>query len=468
MDNSAKILLLGKTGVGKSSFINYFLGKNVAEAGAGKPVTTEYFIPHEVEGGRYPILIFDTKGLEAKGAYNQLDKIIQGIKQRNNSDDILNWFHTIFYVVSMTNPRFEDFEAMFISTLQKELSQHIHIIITHCDACKPENIANMRRTITEKLGNMENVEIFEVVCVSMKKRNGQVAEPYGREVISERVFDLLLKDVAYKLSFDYAHTLWNTWRQLVDDVFAEMDSFVDETVKFGTLLKFIKDDTQASENIDRRMEETFSKLDENIETIQRQTDERFNKILYPVAQLYASYRDTVTDSYVEGAELAFSDTFNWLDTNWMDELDDAALFEKVLPRMRKYMDENGEFSDGDNDSIGELFSMIGAGIGDLFSLKKNIKKALQEMKWELMYQSIPSQDEIQSKAFEQIVAFIKPDEPSASEALKNLKAAFGGLREGMDELTEGMAMLCQTAEANNGKIPDVNEIMRQILEEDQN
>lgn len=90
------------------------------------------------------------------------------------------------------------------------------------------------------------------------------------------------------------------------------------------------------------------------------------------------------------------------------------------------------------------------------------------MKWELMYQSIPSQSEIQSKAYEQIVAFIKPDEPSASEALKNLKATFGGLRETMDELTEGVAMLCQTAEANNGKILDVNEIMRQILEEDQN
>ena len=41
MANVVRILLLGKTGVGKSSFINYFLGKDVAAAGAGKPCTQE-------------------------------------------------------------------------------------------------------------------------------------------------------------------------------------------------------------------------------------------------------------------------------------------------------------------------------------------------------------------------------------------------------------------------------------------
>lgn len=41
MANVVRILLLGKTGVGKSSFINYFLGKDVAAAGAGRPCTQE-------------------------------------------------------------------------------------------------------------------------------------------------------------------------------------------------------------------------------------------------------------------------------------------------------------------------------------------------------------------------------------------------------------------------------------------
>lgn len=409
MENSAKILLLGKTGVGKSSFINYFLGKTVAKAAAGKPVTTDYFISYEIEDGRYPVEIFDTKGLEAIGAHNQLHEIINGIKQRNNSNDIFNWFHTIFYCVSMSKPRFEDFEASFVHRLQQELTQHIHVIITQCDTAKPESIANMRRTISEKLGNTENIEFFEVVSVSMKKRNGQVVESRGKEEISERVFDLLLEDISYKLSSDYAKILWNSLVDMIDGIFYDLDSFIDKTVKLKTLGRLIMDADETMDSINTRMDELFERVGENMEIIQKQTDERFMKILRPAAQLYNSYWGVVTNSYVENAGLAFSDASAWMDTDWMDEwADSGLLMAKMFPKVGRYMDGNGELPD--DSSIFELLGIIGAGVGDLFSLKKNLKRAMQECKWRFI-QGIPSQDEIQAKAYERIVEYMKPDIP---------------------------------------------------------
>lgn len=371
MENSAKILLLGKTGVGKSSFINYFLGKTVAKAAAGKPVTTDYFIPYEVESGRYPIEIFDTKGLEAIGAHDQLQEIINGIKQKNNSDDIFNWFHTIFYCVSMSNSCFEDFEASFIHRLQQELTQHIHIILTHCDSTPAESITNMRRKIAEKLGNAENIEIFEIVSVSKRKRNGQIVEPHGKEEILERVFELLLKDISYKLSSDYARTLRGSLVDMVNRIFWDFDDFIDETVKVKTLFRFIKDSDKTMERIEARMNEVFEQLDENMELIQQQTDERFTAILRPAAQLYNSYWGIVTNSYVERAELAFSDVFDWMDTDWLDDIAEREFMAKALPKLGRYMDGNGEIPD--DSSMSELLGMIGAGVGDLFSLKKNLK-----------------------------------------------------------------------------------------------
>ena len=76
-DKSAKILLLGKTGTGKSSFINYFIGKDVAKTGVGKPVTQGYCIEYDYSNGKYPIKIFDNQGFEAKTAATQKAAIIK-------------------------------------------------------------------------------------------------------------------------------------------------------------------------------------------------------------------------------------------------------------------------------------------------------------------------------------------------------------------------------------------------------
>ncbi len=51
------------------------------------------------------------------------------------------------------------------------------------------------------------------------------------------------------------------------------------------------------------------------------------------------------------------------------------------------------------------------------------------------------------------------------DAFLHLKEAVGGLRKSTDELVEEFTDLIGAAQANGGKIPDVNEILRQVLAE---
>ena len=54
---------------------------------------------------------------------------------------------------------------------------------------------------------------------------------------------------------------------------------------------------------------------------------------------------------------------------------------------------------------------------------------------------------------------------AAKEAFIRLKEVMGGLKKAADELMEEFTDLIGVAQANGGKIPDVNEILRQVLSE---
>ncbi|WQX01532.1 50S ribosome-binding GTPase [Helicobacter pylori] len=74
-ESKMNILLMGATGVGKSSLINALFGKEIAKAGVGKPITqhVEKYID-EQKG----LIFWDTQGIEDKDYHDTM----QGIKQR--------------------------------------------------------------------------------------------------------------------------------------------------------------------------------------------------------------------------------------------------------------------------------------------------------------------------------------------------------------------------------------------------
>ncbi|MGL2762673.1 GTPase [Helicobacter pylori] len=66
------VLLMGATGVGKSSLINALFGKEIAKTGVGKPITQHLEKYIDEQKG---LVLWDTKGIEAKGYEDTMESV---------------------------------------------------------------------------------------------------------------------------------------------------------------------------------------------------------------------------------------------------------------------------------------------------------------------------------------------------------------------------------------------------------
>lgn len=127
------LMVIGGTGVGKSSLINKVFGQNVAKVGVGEPVTkgcVKYSAPE------LGVNIFDTEGYEIE-PNGQVDnsnfqqvvlKEIQSRKSKALQDQI----HIFWYCLSISGHRITDYDLKNIKLL---LGQGIKlaIVLTKCD-----------------------------------------------------------------------------------------------------------------------------------------------------------------------------------------------------------------------------------------------------------------------------------------------------------------------------------------------
>lgn len=155
------IMVLGKTGVGKSTLINNMFMENIVKTGTGRPITNSI---RKITKPNFPLAIYDTPGLEL-GGDNDVDSLLEQvtniIKTGLNSGDISEAIHCIWYCISSPSNRFEQTEIDFLKNFFEQTSiYNIPVIIVLTQSFSSKTAKKMKWEIEK-----ENLPIAGVVPV---------------------------------------------------------------------------------------------------------------------------------------------------------------------------------------------------------------------------------------------------------------------------------------------------------------
>ena len=386
MKKYANIMLLGRTGVGKSSFINYLVGKDVCKVATGMPVT-QGFETYEYDNGKIPLRIYDSKGLEVLDSSAQKDKILEFIRTRCNDTDVFKWLHTIFYCLNIERKRLEPEEVKFIKSIKGNIAQNVHIIITHCDEDPNDsNRRDMETYLKSQLGN--EIKIYFVNSVAIKLRKKSVVQ-FGREKVLDEIFKLLWMDISLKISKEYAKELHEGYFEIyykMKNAFDEITCQIN-TIKMLQEITGSKDIISEWENI---FEDKESELDDFIESL----NENYQKKIKPLVDFYNAYSESM-GCYIQAYDIkdfGMSDLF---------EIDTDEIFEQS--KIGRFVEELDNISDDD------IFGMIGGLMKTgyyLVTIKKRIQEIIDGILWQLR-KKIPSEDKIQKLVYEKLIDQMK-------------------------------------------------------------
>ncbi|HEY9853784.1 MAG TPA: GTPase [Leptolyngbyaceae cyanobacterium] len=179
------VLVIGKTGVGKSTLINVVFRDRIAETGVGRPVT-EGIRQHTKQN--YPITVYDTPGLElnaeqVKSVQLEVAEVIEDKRLLSAKEHI----HVVWYCINHEAHKFEKLEEDWIKEIDlKEVP--VILILTQAISVDEEDSSEFIKWLEKK--NLPVSYIIPVLA-EPKQVGRYFIETYGLNRLVEATFELL-------------------------------------------------------------------------------------------------------------------------------------------------------------------------------------------------------------------------------------------------------------------------------------
>lgn len=192
--NKLNVMVLGKTGVGKSTLINNMFNEKMTETGVGKPITKQI---RKIEKKDFPLVIYDTPGLELTGD-NSIEDLLKDIKKEIDNGvktkDINNMIHCIWYCVATPSNRFEQAEIDFLKDFLSETSKYnIPVILVLTKSYSKDDAIRLKEEIEK-----EDLDLLDIVYLLAEEYNidkNYTVESYGLKELAELMYDVIPEEV---------------------------------------------------------------------------------------------------------------------------------------------------------------------------------------------------------------------------------------------------------------------------------
>lgn len=145
------VLVVGKTGTGKSTLVNTVFNERIAETGQGRPIT-QHMRRYTKEGS--PVSIYDTKGLEVADYRLILDDLKAKVREINRSDKPEDHIHVAWLCIAEGARRVEEAE-LDLAKILDELS--IPVVVAITTAVSDQGFSNEVRNAFHSASNIVRV-----------------------------------------------------------------------------------------------------------------------------------------------------------------------------------------------------------------------------------------------------------------------------------------------------------------------